>query len=66
VFIVGARYADRDIEDPQQVRANILGISQPLQDGIDYCPVAASSGNVSFVTAGRRREHCRSRAGTQV
>jgi len=30
---VGARYADRDIEDPQQVRTDILGMSQPLQDG---------------------------------
>ena len=53
---VGARYADRDIEDLQQVRADIRGIAQPLQDGVDLLPSCGveripESGSLSFAIA---------------
>jgi hypothetical protein len=36
---IGARYANRDIEDLQQVRTDILGNSQPLQNLLQSCRV---------------------------
>src|SRR3984885_11534257 len=61
---VGARYANRDIEDLPQVRTDILGSSQPLQKRADLLPSCGVERlrEVCRRLAPRTGPHCRGRA----